>query len=155
MCGFNIILIHFLTVSCIYFTHVMGTLMQFTLLLCYICFYMFLGGVGTNSLPSFHRGKIAPGGGHGSRARLRYGSCRYGSSTSSFPKLQGLHTLQHSRKCCYLRCCRLNDPTEHHCIKQPSFWFRYSNNSFFPSVRWPVTASYLFSSLSPLARSEQ
>jgi len=39
------------------FTHVMGTLVQFTLLLCYICFYMFLGGVGTNSLPSFHRGK--------------------------------------------------------------------------------------------------
>ena len=49
------------------FTHVMGTLVQFTLLLCYICFYMFLGGVGTNSLPSFHRGKIAPGGGRGSR----------------------------------------------------------------------------------------
>ena len=41
----------------LYFTHVMGTLVQFTLLLCYICFYMFLGGVGTNSLPSFHRGK--------------------------------------------------------------------------------------------------
>ena len=51
----------------LYFTHVMGTLVQFTLLLCYICFYMFLGGVGTNSLPSFHRGKIAPGGGRGSR----------------------------------------------------------------------------------------
>ena len=49
------------------FTHVMGTLVQFTLLLCYICFYMFLGGVGTNSLPGFHRGKIAPGGGRGSR----------------------------------------------------------------------------------------
>ena len=32
---------------------------------------MFLGGVGTSSLPSFHRGKIAPGGGRGSRAPPR------------------------------------------------------------------------------------
>jgi len=52
---FNMVFIHFSDCS-LCFTHVLGTLMQFTLLLCYIGSYLFPGGVGTlvhHSLPSF------------------------------------------------------------------------------------------------------
>ena len=43
---FNMVFIHF-SDCFLCFTYVMGTLVQFTLLLCYIGSYMFPGGIGT------------------------------------------------------------------------------------------------------------
>ena len=66
---FNMVFIHFSDCS-LCFTHVLGTLMQFTLLLCYIGYYLFPGGIGTmvhHSLPSFSPWETAPGGARGSR----------------------------------------------------------------------------------------
>jgi len=43
---FNMVFIHF-SDCFLCFTHIIGTLVQFTLLLCYIGSYLFPGGVGT------------------------------------------------------------------------------------------------------------
>jgi len=71
---FNMVFIHFSDCS-LCFTHVMGTLVQFTLILCYMGSYLFHGGVGTMAFitpcPVFHHGKTAPGGGRGSRGQFR------------------------------------------------------------------------------------
>jgi len=67
---FNMVFIHF-SDCFLCFTHIIGTLVQFTLLLCYIGSYLFPGGVGTTMFitpcPGFHHGKTAPGAGRSSR----------------------------------------------------------------------------------------